>query len=127
MLNKYGWPTTLRREGWGGGRIEPLYNRYNHLSQERKKYGNLVNGSKSWLIVKSEKRADEAERVLGDMVNMTTEGQRHLGAVIGSQEYNDHYCREKVLGWKGEIETLSKIAKSQPHAGYTALTKGYRA
>ena len=84
--------------GGGGGRIEPLYDRYKHLSQERKKYAYLVNGPKSWLIVKSEKLADEKERVLGDEVNMTTEGQRHLGAVIGSQEDNDHYCREKVLG-----------------------------
>ena len=28
----------------------PLYNWYNHLSQEWKKYGYLVNGSKSWLL-----------------------------------------------------------------------------
>ena len=64
----------------------------------------------------------EAERVFGDKVNITTEGQRHLGAVIGSQEYKDQYFRENVLGWKGEIETLSEIAKSQPHAAYTAFT-----
>ena len=68
-----------------------------HLSQKGKKYGYLVNGSNSWLIVKSEKRADEAERVFGDEVNITTEGQHHLGTVIGSQEYKDHYCREKIL------------------------------
>ena len=29
-------------------------------------------------------------------------------------------------GWKGEIETLSEIAKSQPHAAYIAFTKGYK-
>ena len=33
----------------------------------------------SWLIVKSEVLADEAKRVFGDEVNVTTEGQRHLG------------------------------------------------
>ena len=92
----------------GGWKIEHLYNSdwHKHLSQEGKKYGYLV---------KSEKLADEAERVFGDEVNITTEGQRHLGAVIGSQEHKDHYCREKVLGWKRKIETLSEIAKSQPH------------
>ena len=57
----------------------PLYNWYNHLSQEGKKYGYLVNGSKSWLIVKSDVLADEAKRVFGEEVNITTEGQRHLG------------------------------------------------
>ena len=62
------------------------------LSKEGEKFGYLVNGSKSWLIVKSEAFADEAKRVFGDEVNITTEGQHHLGAVIALQEYKDQYC-----------------------------------
>ena len=77
------------------------------------------------LIVKSDVLADEAKRVFGDEVNITTEGQRHLGAVIGSLEFKDQYCREKVLGWKGELEALSEIAESKSHATYTVFTKGY--
>ena len=53
-------------------------------------------------------------------------GQRHLGAVIGSRQFKDQYCREKVLGWKGELEALSEIARSQPHAAYTVFSKGYK-
>ena len=64
--------------------------------------------------------------MFGDEVNITTEGQRHLGAVIGSLEFKDQYCREKVLGWKGELKALSEIARSQPHAAYTVFTKGYK-
>ena len=109
----------------GGGQIVQLHDWYNHLSQEGKKYGYLVNGSKSWLIVKSDVLVDEAKRVFGDEVNMTSEGQRHLGAVIGSQEFKDQYCREKVLRWKGELEALSQIARSQPHAAYIVFT-GYK-
>ena len=60
------------------GQIVPLYNWYNHLSQEGKMHGYLVNGSKSRLIVKSEVLADEAKRVFGDEVNITTESQRNL-------------------------------------------------
>ena len=104
----------------------PLYNWYNHLSQGGKKCGYLVNGSKSWLIVKSDVLADEAKRVFGDEVNITTESQRHFRAVIGSQKFKDQYCREKVLGWKGELEALSEIARSQPHAAYTVFSKGYK-
>ena len=104
----------------------PLYNWYNHLSQEGKKCGYLVNGSKSWLIVKSDVLADEAKRVFGDEVNVTTEGQRHLGSVIVSQEFKDQYCREIILRWKGELKALSEIARSQPHAAYTVLLKGYK-
>ena len=106
----------------GGGQIVPLCNWYNHLCQEGKKFGYLVNGSKSWLIVKSDVLADEAKRVFGDEVNVTTEGQRHLGSVIVSQEFRDQYCREKILRWKGELEALSEIARSQP----TVLSKGYK-
>ena len=42
----------------------PLYNWFSHLNHEGKNYGYLVNGPKSWLIVKSELLADEAKRVL---------------------------------------------------------------
>ena len=87
-----------------------LYNWYNHLSQEGKKYGYLVNGSNSWLIVKSEVLGDEAKRVFGDEVNITTEGKRLLGAVIGSHKFKGQYSREKVLGWKGQLKALSEIA-----------------
>ena len=86
-----------------------LHNWYNHLSQEGKKYGYLGNGSKSWLLVKSDILVHEAKRVFGDDVNNTSEGQHHLGAVIGSQEVKDQYCWKKVLGWKRELEALSQI------------------
>ena len=58
----------LANDSAGVGQIVPLYNWYDHLSQEGKKYDYLVNGSNSWLIVKSDVLADEAKRVF------TTEG-----------------------------------------------------
>ena len=82
----------------GSGDILPLYNWDNHLSQEGQKYDYLVNGSKSWLIIKSDVPLIEAKKVFGDEVNITAEGQHHLEAVIGSQEFKDQYCWEKVLG-----------------------------
>ena len=82
-----------------------------------------MNGSKGWLIVKSDVLADEAKRVFGEEVNITTEGQRHFGAVIGSQQRS--IFSGKILRWKGELEALSEIARSQPHAAYTVFTKGY--
>ena len=41
------------------------------------KFGYLVDGSKNWLIVKSDVLADEAKRVFRDEVNIKTEIQRH--------------------------------------------------
>ena len=60
------------------------------------------------------------------MKSTSIEGQHHLGAVIGSKDYKDQYCENKVLRWRREIEILSEIAKSQPHAAYTAFIKGYK-
>ena len=40
-------------------------------------------------VVKTQDLADEAELVFGEGVRITTEGQRHLEAVIGCQEYKD--------------------------------------
>ena len=56
---------------------------------------------------------------LAEEVRITTEGQRHLGTVTGSQEYKDQ-------GWRENIELLAEIVKSQPHAAYVAFTKGYK-
>ena len=77
-------------------------------------------------VVKTQDIADEAELVFGEEVRITTEGQRHLGAVIGSQEYKDQQCSGNIKGWRENIELLAEIVKSQTHAAYVAFTKGYK-
>ena len=62
---------------------------YVRLSSEGKRTGYLVNGIKSWLIVKTDYLAK-----IGDSVNIT--GKRHLGEVIGSENYKTEYCNEIV-------------------------------
>ena len=57
-------------------------------------------------------------------MNVTAEGKRHLGAAVGTRSFVESYVSKKVEKWKNKIEKLSEIAKSQPHAAYTALTKG---
>ncbi|CAH3185720.1 unnamed protein product, partial [Porites lobata] len=76
-----------------------------------------------WLIVKTSEVALSAKKAFGDEVNITLEGGRPLGAVIRSKEFNDHYCQEKVDKWLREMESLTEISKSQPHAAYVAFTK----
>ena len=61
----------LADDSAGGSPIELLYNWYKNLSQQGKKFGYLVNGSKSWLIVKTQDLADEAELVFGEEVRIT--------------------------------------------------------
>lgn len=114
----------LADDSTGGWRIMQLYDWYQQLSKEGEMFGYLVNGSKSWLIVKLEALADEAKRVFGDEVNKTTEGQRHLGALIVSQGYKDQYFEEKVPVWKEEIGQLPEIAESEPHMCTLPSQKG---
>ena len=115
----------LADDSAGCGTIANLYELYKHLSSEGRKYGYLLNGQKSRLIVKS-RLAIEVNTVFGNEVNIIAEGKRHLEAVLGSQPYKYQYCKEKVTKWKAEIETLSEIAKNEPQAAYIALTKGYK-
>ena len=106
----------LADDSAGGGKLRDLHKWFIHLSREGKKFGYFVNGSKSWLIVKDPSKIEEAEKIFGSSVKITKEGKRHLGAVIGSPNYKDQYCRGMVTEWIEQLENLTNIAKSQPQA-----------
>ena len=68
---------------------------------------------------------EEAQKIFGDtQINMTTTGKRHLGAALCSQDFKTKYISEKVNKWCEEIQNLADIAKTQPHAAYSAYTHG---
>ena len=61
------------------------------------------------------------------VVNITTvQGQKHLGAVIGSREYLEEYVSKKVTNWVSEVTKLAGFALSQPQACYAAYTFGLK-
>ena len=87
-------------------------------------YGYHPNASKSWLIVKQD-YLEQAKSLFNDTgVSITTEGQRYLGAALGSSSFVESYVQNKINGWIQEINQLSVIAQSQPHAAYAAFTHG---
>ena len=47
----------------GGGSIESLYQWYKSLCEEGRKFGYIVNGAKSWLIVKTSELAESANTI----------------------------------------------------------------
>ena len=111
---------------YSGGvrRIKSLCIWYQHLSMEGKKYGYLVNGTKSWLIVKSQALADEAHRVFGDEVNITTDGKRYPGAVIGFKEYNHQFCKEQMSVCRGNLKHFPKLQGVNPIQPTLHLQRG---
>ena len=81
------------------GRLVSLRSWWSNLLQCGPKYGYYPQPSKSWLIVKPD-MLEEARTIFeGTGVQITTEGERHLGAVIGSEEYKRGYVNEAVEKW----------------------------
>ena len=87
-------------------------------------YGYHPNAQKTWLITKPEHMATAEEVFSGTQVNVTTEGRPYLGTPLGTQEYCDQFVQKKVKEWCTELEKLSSIADTQPHAAYAAATRG---
>jgi len=116
----------LADDASAAGKLEDLVKWYKELIEVGKDHGYHVNKGKCWLIVKNQQLEKRAKRLFGDTVNVTTEGQRHLGAVIGSKSYKDSYCENKVDKWRQELGKLTEIAKTEPQAAYAAFTKAYK-
>ena len=57
-------------------------------------------------------------------VHITTTGKRHLGAALGDDCFVEEYIRGKVDEWAKQVLNLTLIAKTQPHAAYSAFTHG---
>ena len=55
-------------------------------------------------------------------VDALTTGARHLGAAVGTTAYQHEYISNKVKNWVDSVKTLARIAKSEPHAAYSAYT-----
>ena len=58
----------------------------------------------------------------GTGVVITYVGKCHLGFALDTDEFLSSYVQDKVGSWVGEIEKLSEIAITQPHAAYSAFT-----
>ena len=80
--------------------------------------------SKTVLIVKHPEQLQYAKEIFGDTgITIGTEGERHLGAVVGSAEFKEKYVQKKVEKWVQDVEQLSAIASDEPQIAYAAFTK----
>ena len=90
------------------------------------KFGYYPESSKSWLVVK-EKATQRAFTVFQDTaIKITTEGQRHLGAVTGSSKYKREYVQNKTNELINEIKVLSMITKTKPPAAYSCSITAFK-
>ena len=55
---------------------------------------------------------------------ITSEGQRHLGAVVGTTEYKNRFIDSKIKGLVEDVIELAKIAEEEPQLALTEYTRG---
>ena len=89
-------------------------------------FGYFPNDRKCWIIAQPAKEESVREAFKDRSINVTIQGQKHLGAAIGSKEYLEEYVSEKVINWINEIAKLAELALSQPQACYAAYTFGFK-
>ena len=99
---------------------------FKEITEHGPNIGYYPKPSKSWLIVKENHLEEALREFHGTGVNITTEGNRHLGAVLGSDENRRKYVSDLVSTWTQELIVLSDIAKSYPHCAYTAYVFGFQ-
>ena len=107
-----------------GGKLSDLKAWWDRLTELGPDYGYYPNASKSWLIVKEEHLPVAEITFQESGVAITKEGRRYLDGAIGTRTFVETYAKEKVSAWSQEVECLSSIATSQPHAAHTAFTHG---
>ncbi|KAG0718946.1 hypothetical protein GWK47_051511 [Chionoecetes opilio] len=108
----------------GAGKITDLKAWWTLVNDNGPIIGYTPNATKSVLIVKPEHYDNGVQLFNGSGIIVTKDGQRHLGAVIGTEEFKEEYVGEKVSEWVKEVDVLSDMAKTEPHAAYSAFTHG---
>ena len=84
------------------------------------------NATKSCLIVKEGKKGLAMDIFKDTGITTTTEGQKHLGAITGSPEFKSPLAKKLVDKWVLELQELSKIAKTEPHAAYSNFVFSFK-
>ena len=83
-------------DGTAGGQIVPLKSFWDKLLREGPKFGYSPNASKTILIVKKEEDLPKAKALFKDTgVIVKSDGDRHLGAVLGSNEFRDSFVQKR--------------------------------
>ena len=88
--------------------------------------GYYPNAGKCWLVTEPDKEETVRSIFEETEINITTEGQKHLAAALGSRSYLEQYVNGKVEEWVGQATKLVEFALTQPQACYAAFTYGLK-
>ena len=129
ILNE-GTDSSLCQQVWyaddssAAGQLKEMRKWWDILNMAGPKFGYFPKPSKTILIVKNLQLFEQAEALFSDTgIKITLTGERHLGAVIGNEDFREEYIIGKIEKWVQDIEQLSEIAEEEPQLAYTAFTK----
>ena len=54
-------------------------------------------------------------------IKITSEGQRHIGAALGSEKFKREFVEEKVKNWVKDVEEMAGMAEEEPQAVFSAF------
>ena len=77
-------------------------------------FGYFPNDRKCWIIAKPAKVESVGEAFKETSINVTVQGQKHLGAATGPREHLEEYVSKKVSSWINDIAKLAEFSLSQP-------------
>ena len=104
------------------GTLQALMSWWQLLSSLGLDYGYFPNALKTVLIVKPHLLPVANAIFGGTNVQITNQGQCHLGAALGSRDFAEEYVSKKVCTWTAEVSSLASIAANCPHAAYCAFS-----
>ena len=108
-----------------GAGIISLKSYWDTLNDIGPPYGFHPKASKCVLIIKDAAMREQADVVFaGTGVRITTEGDRHIGAVLGSEAFKTRFVTAKVGKWVQDVAELAKIAEEEPQCALSAFNCG---
>ena len=109
------------------GKIHELIEWWKNVLHYDPYFDYYINKSKSWLIIKEEYIQIAKEPFRDYNIKITTDGHRHLDAVVGSNNNNkEGFVIAKVSKSTKQLETLTKVACTEPHAAFSGFIHGLR-
>ena len=87
-------------------------------------YGYYPKPSKTVLIIKNPQLKKAAQDTFqGTGIKISCDGERHLGAVLGTDNFREKYVQDKVSKWVKDVEELTLIGEDDPQLAYSSFTK----
>ena len=112
----------------GAGSLKELKKWWDGLNEIGPSMGYYPNAKKCWLVTKPEKE-NEAREIFSDTaINISTQGQKHLGieALELTRTLLEEYVKGKVDDWVGQLLKLAEFAAVNPQASYAAFAIGLK-